>query len=53
MSDYLLTLPPAALREFKDKAEELLNDLAARYAGHPDAMKVSAWFGAVPRKDES
>jgi DNA-binding transcriptional ArsR family regulator len=49
MSDHLLTLPPAALREFQVKAEELMRDLADRYAGDPDARKVHVWLGAVPR----
>ncbi|HLU72925.1 MAG TPA: helix-turn-helix domain-containing protein [Nonomuraea sp.] len=49
MSDHLLTLPPAALREFKEKAGELLRDLAARHAGDPAARKVHVWLGAVPR----
>ncbi|MDA0634902.1 winged helix-turn-helix domain-containing protein [Nonomuraea sp. MCN248] len=49
MSDHLLTLPPAALREFNDRAEELLRDLAARHAGDPAARKVHVWLGALPR----
>ncbi|HEX4814097.1 MAG TPA: helix-turn-helix domain-containing protein [Nonomuraea sp.] len=52
MSDHLLTLPPAALREFKERAEELLRDVAARHAGDPGARKVSVWLGAVPRPPE-
>ncbi|MEV0378369.1 helix-turn-helix domain-containing protein [Nonomuraea sp. NPDC050643] len=49
MSDDLLVLPPAALKEYEERAAELLRDLTARYAGHPDARKVHLWFGAVPR----
>jgi hypothetical protein len=49
MSDHILTLPPAAISEFNDKAAELLRDLAARYAGDPAAEKVHVWHGAVPR----
>ncbi|SEG94627.1 Helix-turn-helix domain-containing protein [Nonomuraea solani] len=49
MSDDLLVLPPAALKEFEERAGELLRDLAARYADHPDARKVHLWYGAVPR----
>ncbi|MEV4841058.1 helix-turn-helix domain-containing protein [Nonomuraea sp. NPDC049486] len=52
MSDHLLTLPPAALREFKDRAEELLRDLTARHAGDPGARKVHVWLGAVPRTSQ-
>ncbi|MFI7703288.1 helix-turn-helix domain-containing protein [Nonomuraea sp. NPDC049480] len=52
MSDHVLTLPAAALREFKDKTDELLRDLAARYAGDPDARQVRVWLGAVPRPQE-
>ncbi|MFC4012396.1 helix-turn-helix domain-containing protein [Nonomuraea purpurea] len=49
MSDHIVSLPPAGLREFKEKAEALLRDLAAKYAGDPEARQVSAWHGAVPR----
>jgi DNA-binding transcriptional ArsR family regulator len=49
MNDHIFTLPPAALREFNDKAAELLNDLAARYADDPAARRVHVWHGAVPR----
>ncbi|MGN9839160.1 winged helix-turn-helix domain-containing protein [Nonomuraea sp. H19] len=48
MSDHILTLPPAALREFTEQATELLLDLAARYVDHPDARQVNVWLGAVP-----
>ncbi|WP_170223258.1 winged helix-turn-helix domain-containing protein [Nonomuraea turkmeniaca] len=53
MSDHILILPPAALAEFKKKAEELLLELADRYAGDPDARKVHVWLGAVPRTPPS
>lgn len=49
MSDHIVRLPPAALREFHDKAEALLLDLAGRYADHPEARLVHVWTGAVPR----
>ncbi|MBF8186757.1 helix-turn-helix transcriptional regulator [Nonomuraea sp. K274] len=49
MSDYMLTLPAAAVHEFKREAEELLTRIAARYAGDPAASLVSVWYGAVPR----
>ncbi|WP_188191480.1 helix-turn-helix domain-containing protein [Nonomuraea sp. SYSU D8015] len=49
MNDHIFTLPPAALREFSHKAEELLNELAARYADDPAATRVHVWHGAVPR----
>ncbi|MFG1704484.1 winged helix-turn-helix domain-containing protein [Nonomuraea sp. M3C6] len=48
MSDHILSLPPAGLREFSDKAEELLRDLAAKYAGDPETRQVDVWYGAVP-----
>ncbi|MFI7641985.1 helix-turn-helix domain-containing protein [Nonomuraea sp. NPDC049400] len=48
MSDHIVSLPPAGLREFNRKAEELLHELAAKYAGDPEARQVSAWHGAVP-----
>ncbi|WP_431925084.1 winged helix-turn-helix domain-containing protein [Nonomuraea jabiensis] len=52
MSDDMISLPPAALREFNDRAEELLRDLSAKYAGDPEARQVSVWYGAVPRSKE-
>jgi DNA-binding transcriptional ArsR family regulator len=52
MSDHLLTLPPAALRELKDRVGELLRELAAQYSDDPDARKVHVWVGAVPRRDD-
>ncbi|WP_433433964.1 helix-turn-helix domain-containing protein [Nonomuraea sp. CA-141351] len=52
MSDHVVWLPPAALREFNRKAEELLHDLEAEYAGDPEARQVSAWHGAVPLSKE-
>ncbi|MFF4624327.1 winged helix-turn-helix domain-containing protein [Nonomuraea jabiensis] len=52
MSDHIVSLPPAGVREFNDKAEALLRDLVAKYAGDPGAEQVSAWYGAVPRSKE-
>ncbi|MEW9555704.1 winged helix-turn-helix domain-containing protein [Nonomuraea sp. NPDC050783] len=52
MSDHLRTLPPAALREFHEGAERLLDEITARYQGHPDARNVHVWMGAVPRPEE-
>ncbi|MEU4511588.1 winged helix-turn-helix domain-containing protein [Nonomuraea wenchangensis] len=49
MSDHILTLPPAALREFAGRAEALVRELADRHAGDPDARQVQVWYGAVPR----
>ncbi|GAA1763158.1 winged helix-turn-helix domain-containing protein [Nonomuraea sp. AD125B] len=49
MSDHILTLPPAALREFADRAEALLRELADRHADDPDARQVQVWYGGVPR----
>ncbi|MET9248619.1 helix-turn-helix domain-containing protein [Nonomuraea sp. NPDC003709] len=52
MSDHIVSLPPAGVREFNDRAGELLRDLAAKYAGDPEARQVHAWHGAVPRSQE-
>ncbi|MEV6038558.1 winged helix-turn-helix domain-containing protein [Nonomuraea sp. NPDC052116] len=52
MSDHIVSLPPAGVREFNDRAEELLRDLVAKYAGDPEARQVNAWHGAVPRSQE-
>ncbi|WP_327589089.1 helix-turn-helix domain-containing protein [Nonomuraea sp. NBC_00507] len=49
MSDHILQMSPAALREFHDKAEALLLDLAARYADDLEARLVHVWMGSVPR----
>jgi DNA-binding transcriptional ArsR family regulator len=52
MSDHIVSLPPAGVREFNDMVEGLLRDLVAKYAGDPEARQVSAWHGAVPRSQE-
>ncbi|KAB8193794.1 helix-turn-helix domain-containing protein [Nonomuraea phyllanthi] len=52
MSDHVLRLPPAALREFYRRAEEMLRDLAAEHAGDPEARQVIAWYGAVPLPED-
>ncbi|MET7336192.1 winged helix-turn-helix domain-containing protein [Nonomuraea sp. NPDC005650] len=52
MSDDIVSLPPAGVREFNARAGELLRELAAKYAGDPGTRQVSAWYGAVPRSKE-
>jgi DNA-binding transcriptional ArsR family regulator len=52
MSDYLVRLPPGAVGELKERIEALLNELAERHAGAPDAEQVQIWAGAFPRKSE-
>jgi DNA-binding transcriptional ArsR family regulator len=52
MSDHVLSLPPAAVRELKDRVEELVGELATRYAADPAARQVTVWFGAMPRSRE-
>ncbi|MGW4402821.1 winged helix-turn-helix domain-containing protein [Nonomuraea sp. NPDC004702] len=49
LSDHIVELPPAGLREFNDRAMELLRDLAARCSGDPDARQVNIWMGGFPR----
>ncbi|MEU8320269.1 helix-turn-helix domain-containing protein [Nonomuraea sp. NPDC048881] len=51
LSDDIVELPAAGLREFNDRAMELLRDLAARYSGDPDARQVNIWMGGFPRDD--
>ncbi|TDE33165.1 ArsR family transcriptional regulator [Nonomuraea mesophila] len=52
MSDHVLLLPPAALRELKNRIDELLGEIATRYAGDPAAGQVAVWYGAMPRDHE-
>ncbi|MEV0144106.1 MULTISPECIES: helix-turn-helix domain-containing protein [unclassified Nonomuraea] len=48
MSDHLAVLPPEAVREFYRRAAELVRELEARHAGHPEARKVHLWAAAFP-----
>ncbi|MEV0827592.1 winged helix-turn-helix domain-containing protein [Nonomuraea rubra] len=49
ISDHIFDLPPQALGEFMARTEEILAELAARYAGAPDTQQVSVWVGGFPR----
>lgn len=49
LSDHIVELPPAGLREFAEGAEQLMRDLVARHAGDPDARQVNIWLGGFPR----
>ncbi|MEV0621213.1 helix-turn-helix domain-containing protein [Nonomuraea sp. NPDC050404] len=49
MSDHIAVLPPAGLKEFAARSEELLRELVERHAGAPDAEQVRVWLGAFPR----
>ncbi|MEV4174440.1 winged helix-turn-helix domain-containing protein [Nonomuraea sp. NPDC049709] len=49
LSDHFLALTPAAMAEFMARTEEMLNELAARDAGAPDARDVHVWVGGFPR----
>lgn len=50
MSDHLAVLPPEAVREFTRRAAELIRELEARHAGHPQARGVQLWAAAFPRE---
>ncbi|GAA3565909.1 hypothetical protein GCM10022419_053240 [Nonomuraea rosea] len=49
VSDHFLQLPPAAVGEFMTRTEEILRELAERYAGAPDAPHVQIFVGGFPR----
>ncbi|GAA3712871.1 hypothetical protein GCM10022224_093060 [Nonomuraea antimicrobica] len=49
MNDHFVELPPAALAEFMTRADELLNELVARYEGEPGAPQVHIWVGGYPK----
>lgn len=49
MSDHLVRLPAAAVREFSERVDELVRELADRYADDPGAVLMSVWSAAFPR----
>ncbi|GAA3109628.1 winged helix-turn-helix domain-containing protein [Nonomuraea salmonea] len=55
IDDHLFELPPAALTEFLRRAQDLLNELAARHEGAPGVQPVHVFVGGFPqkRRDES
>lgn len=48
LNDYLVRLPPEGLREFEQRAEALVRELEARYAGHPESRPAHLWLGGYP-----
>ncbi|WP_328808787.1 winged helix-turn-helix domain-containing protein [Nonomuraea montanisoli] len=50
MSDYLAALPPEGVREFNRRVSELIGELTARHAGHPEARKVHLWAAVFPHE---
>ncbi|MDR8408903.1 helix-turn-helix domain-containing protein [Nonomuraea sp. 3-1Str] len=50
MSDHLAELPPEGVREFNQRMGELVRDVIARYADHPEARKVQLWAAAFPNE---
>ncbi|MEU8250539.1 helix-turn-helix domain-containing protein [Nonomuraea sp. NPDC048916] len=48
LSDHLVSLPPAGLRELGKRVDDLVRELAERYAGDPGAAQVHLWTGGFP-----
>nr|WP_055505282.1 winged helix-turn-helix domain-containing protein [Nonomuraea pusilla] len=48
MSDHLVMLPPEGVRELQERADDLVRELAARYAGADGAEQYHVWAGAFP-----
>ncbi|MFG1686337.1 winged helix-turn-helix domain-containing protein [Nonomuraea sp. NPDC049269] len=49
MSDHLVRLPAAAVREFSERVDELVRELGDRYADDPGAVPMSVWSAVFPR----
>jgi DNA-binding transcriptional ArsR family regulator len=49
MSDHLVTLPPAGLRELGDRVNALVRELAERYADDPGAIRANLFTAAFPQ----
>lgn len=50
MSDHLVRLPPAAIREFGVRVDDLVRELAERYAGDPAAIQANLFLAAFPQR---
>ncbi|MFI7443745.1 helix-turn-helix domain-containing protein [Nonomuraea indica] len=50
ISDDMVPLPVEGLRELSARMGELVHEVAARYAGRPDAVLVQVWRAAYPRE---
>ncbi|MFG3440327.1 helix-turn-helix domain-containing protein [Nonomuraea sp. NPDC047897] len=50
MSDDMVMLPAEGVCELNDRMGALVHEVAARYAGHPDAALVQVWRAAWPRE---
>jgi DNA-binding transcriptional ArsR family regulator len=49
MSDHLVRLPAAAIRELNERVGEVLHELQERYEDDPKAVPVHVWTAAFPR----
>ncbi|WP_343949385.1 helix-turn-helix domain-containing protein [Nonomuraea longicatena] len=50
MSDFLFTLTPAALGEFFERTQALMEELAERCADDPEAAPVNLFYAGWPRE---
>ncbi|GGO64645.1 winged helix-turn-helix domain-containing protein [Nonomuraea cavernae] len=49
LSDHLVSLPPAGLRELDKRIDDLVREVVERHAGALDAAPVHLWAGGFPR----
>ncbi|MEU7748845.1 helix-turn-helix domain-containing protein [Nonomuraea sp. NPDC049158] len=49
MSDHLVRLPAAGVRELSERVDALVRELSERYADDPGAVPMSVWSAVFPR----